>query len=296
MDIPLCKTFLFVPANRPERIAKALASGADAVIVDLEDAVAPQAKDAARQALATWLRAADTNQTVLVRVNGVDTPWHAADLEICRAPGVAAVMLPKAETAADMAHAHAATQRPILPIIESAMGVHNALHIAQTPGCARLVFGKLDLAIDLGLEPSHDDPEEHVFLAYRAQLVLASRLAALAPPVDGVFTALDDDAGLAAYARRARRDGFGALLLIHDPELLGLLDTWVTGLGEVEFVDVLPLVRRTFGSFTAAVRRAISGRVRSEATSSEIRADSEFDHARGMAAVATVRLLLGRQP
>ena len=215
MDIPLCKTFLFVPANRPERIAKALASGADAVIVDLEDAVAPQAKDAARQALATWLRAADTNQTVLVRVNGVDTPWHAADLEICRAPGVAAVMLPKAETAADMAHAHAATQRPILPIIESAMGVHNALHIAQTPGCARLVFGKLDLAIDLGLEPSHDDPEEHVFLAYRAQLVLASRLAALAPPVDGVFTALDDDAGLAAYARRARRDGFGALLLIH---------------------------------------------------------------------------------
>lgn len=215
MDIPLCKTFLFVPANRPERISKALASGADAVIVDLEDAVAPEAKDTARHALAAWLDKATANQTVLVRVNGVGTPWHAADLQVCRAPGVAAVMLPKAETATDIADAHAATHLPILPIIESALGIYNALQIAQTPGCGRLVFGKLDLAMDLGLEPAQEDHEEHVFQAYRAQLVLASRLAALASPVDGVFTALDDDAGLAAYARRARRDGFGALLLIH---------------------------------------------------------------------------------
>lgn len=215
MDIQHSKTFLFVPANRPERIAKALASGADAVIVDLEDAVAPEAKDAARQALAAWLRTADTQQSVLVRVNGADTPWHEADLELCRAPGVAAVMLPKAEAATDIAYAHAATGLPILPIIESATGVQHVLPIAQTPGCARLVFGKLDLAIDLGLEPTDDDREEQVFQAYRAQLVLASRLARLASPVDGVFTALDDNLGLAAYARRARRDGFGALLLIH---------------------------------------------------------------------------------
>ena len=215
MDIQHCKTFLFVPANRPERIDKALASGADAVIVDLEDAVAPEAKDAARQALVGWLAAAGDSQPVLVRVNAVDTPWHAADLTVCRASGVAAVMLPKAETAADMERVHATTGKPILPIIESALGVHHVLPIAQAPGCARLVFGKLDLAIDLGLEPADDDREELVFQAYRAQLVLASRLAGLASPVDGVFTALDDSAGLSAYARRARRDGFGALLLIH---------------------------------------------------------------------------------
>lgn len=215
MDIQHGKTFLFVPANRPERIDKALASGADAVIVDLEDAVAPDAKEAARQALAAWLRTADTNRPVLVRVNGVDTPWHAADLDVCRAGGVTAVMLPKAETAADIARVHAATGLPILPIIESAAGVHNALPIAQAPGCARLVFGKIDLAIDLGLEQADDDREEIVFQPYRAQLVLASRLAGLASPVDGVFIALNDGAGLAACARRARRDGFGALLLIH---------------------------------------------------------------------------------
>ncbi len=215
MDIQYCKTFLFVPANRPERINKALASGADAVIVDLEDAVAPDAKDAARQALATWLRSTGANTPVLVRVNGADTPWHADDLDACRVPGVEAVMLPKAEAAAHIVNAHMATGKPILPIIESAAGVQHVLAIAQTPGCARLVFGKLDLAIDLGLEPADDDREEIVFQPYRAQLVLASRLAGLASPVDGVFTALDDDAALAVYTRRARRDGFSALLLIH---------------------------------------------------------------------------------
>ncbi|MES2951688.1 MAG: CoA ester lyase [Pseudomonadota bacterium] len=226
MDIQHCKTFLFVPANRPERINKALASGADAVIVDLEDAVAPDAKDAARQALGTWLSTADVDRPVLVRVNGVDTPWHAADLAVCRASGVAAVMLPKAESPADLRRVHATTQKPILPIIESAWGVHHVLHIAQAPGCARLVFGKLDLAIDLGLEQADDDHEEQVFQPYRAPLVLASRLAGLAPPVDGVYTALGDDLGLAAYARRARRDGFGSLLLIHPRQVAAVATAW----------------------------------------------------------------------
>lgn len=214
MDIQRSRTFLFVPANRPERIDKALASGADAVIVDLEDAVAPDAKDAARQALSDWLDS-PAARPVLVRVNGAETPWHAADLAVCRSAAVAGVMLPKAESAAAMAHAHAATGKPVLPIIESAAGLHQLLQVASAPGCARLVFGKLDLAIDLGLEQGEEDSEEAVFQPYRAQLVLASRLAGLASPVDGIYTALDDSSGLAAYTRRARRDGFSALLLIH---------------------------------------------------------------------------------
>ncbi len=221
MDIQHCKTFLFVPANRPERISKALASGADAVIVDLEDAVAPDAKDAARRELVQWLAQrhidADANgsKPVLVRVNGADTQWHAADLAACCASGVAAIMLPKAESRADLECTYSATGKPVLPIIESAVGLHQLQQIAQAPRCARLVFGKLDLAIDLGLEQADDDRNEHVFQPYRAPLVVASRLAGLPSPVDGVFTALDDNAGLAAYARRARRDGFGAILLIH---------------------------------------------------------------------------------
>lgn len=173
------------------------------MIVDLEDAVAPDAKDAARDALAAWLDAPGA-RPVLVRVNGADTPWHAADLAVCRSPAVAGILLPKAETAAAMAHAHAATGKPVLPIIESAAGLHQLLPVASAPGCARLVFGKLDL------EQGEEDSEEAVFQPYRAQLVLASRVAGLASPVDGIFTALDDSSGLAAYTRRARRDGIGA--------------------------------------------------------------------------------------
>ena len=215
MRIEHCKTFLFVPANRTERIAKAIASDADAVIVDLEDAVAPDAKDGARKALSDWLNSDSTNKPVLVRVNAVDTPWYSADLDLCRARRVNAIMLPKAESADDIARTHAATLKPILPIIESALGVYRVLQIAQTTGCVRLVFGKIDLAVDLSLDHGDDDPEEIVFQPYRAQLVLASRLAGLPPPVDGVFTALDHSVGLTANARRARRDGFGAMLLIH---------------------------------------------------------------------------------
>ena len=88
------RSYLFVPAQRPERIAKAFAAAADMVIVDLEDAVPPAVKDSARDALVSHLRA---DRPVIVRINAIDTPWYAADVEACRHPGVAAVMLPKAE-------------------------------------------------------------------------------------------------------------------------------------------------------------------------------------------------------
>lgn len=214
MDLQRSKTFLFVPANRPERIDKALASGADAVIVDLEDAVAPDAKEAARDALAAWLLV-PSSRPVLVRVNGPETSWHAADLAVCRSPAVAGVLLPKAETAMALTHAHETTGKLILPIIESAEGLHQVLSIARTPGCARLTFGKLDLANDLGMELDEEVSDDLLFHFYRSQMVLASRLAGLPSPVDGVFTAVSDDSGLAAYTRRAKRDGFGGLLLIH---------------------------------------------------------------------------------
>ena len=92
--IRLPRSYLFVPGDRPERYAKARAAGADAVIVDLEDAVAPEAKPRAREALAAAL---DEAAPIIVRVNAAGTPWFADDLELCRHPGVAAIMLPKAE-------------------------------------------------------------------------------------------------------------------------------------------------------------------------------------------------------
>lgn len=214
LSIPTARSFLFVPATRPERIDKALASGADVVIVDLEDAVSVADKDTARATLLQWLNAPSA-KPVVVRTNGCGTPWHADDLALCRHARVAAVMLPKAEDAAALSVVSTSTGKPVLPIIESALALHHLHAIASAPGCDRLVFGKLDLAVDLGLQATPEDRDEVMFAPYRAPLVLASRLAGLAAPIDGVYTALDDSEGLAAYTRRARRDGFGALLLIH---------------------------------------------------------------------------------
>lgn len=206
----LPRSCLFVPADRPERIAKALHSGADAVIVDLEDAVAPGAKATAREGLAAWLRSSAA-QPVLVRVNGAQTPWFADDLAACAAAAVSGLVVPKAEDAATLARASAALPgRPLLPLVETAAGFDALRDVAAAPGVQRLVFGSLDFQVDLGIEDDGD-----ALLFFRSQLVLASRLHGLAAPVDGVTTALDDEGATARDAMRARRLGFGAKLCIH---------------------------------------------------------------------------------
>jgi citrate lyase subunit beta/citryl-CoA lyase len=202
-DLATARSFLFVPADRPERIAKARASGADAVVVDLEDAVAPDAKVAARDALAGHL---DPARPLVLRVNARGTEWHEADLALAARPGVAAVMLPKAEAAQDLARLPA----PAIPLIETARGMANLAEIATAPGVLRLAFGTLDFMLDLGLPA--DGPALDVF---RAQMALASRAAGLPPPIDGVTPRFDDPAPVEADTRRAHQFGFMARLLIH---------------------------------------------------------------------------------
>ena len=204
------RSYLFVPGDRPERFAKALASGADAVIVDLEDAVAIAAKDAAREALGAWLATASQESKIIVRINAVDTPWFAADLALCQSPAVAAVMVPKAERAADLG----GIGKALLPLVETAAGIDAARELARAPRVQRLVFGSIDLQLDLGIS---GDGEE--LLLFRSQLVLMSRLAGIAPPVDGVSTAIDDAEQLQADTLRARRLGFGAKLCIHPKQV-----------------------------------------------------------------------------
>jgi citrate lyase subunit beta / citryl-CoA lyase len=202
------RTYLFVPGNRPERFGKAVASGADAVIIDLEDAVPPAERIAARANVAAWL---SHKHPVLIRVNGATTEWFREDIQLCRNPGVAGVVLPKAERIEDLAeipHIH------LLPIIESASGFWNVTALAQAPNVKRLMFGSIDFQVDLGI-PGEDE----ALLYFRSQLVLVSRIARLEPPVDGITTIFDSPEPVRADALRAKRLGFGGKLCIHPKQI-----------------------------------------------------------------------------
>lgn len=219
------RSLLFVPGDRPERFAKALASGADAVILDLEDAVAPAAKEGARTAIAqAWasVPAAQRSQ-VLLRTNAAGTPWQDGDLALAAqlaTQGLGGLVPAKAESADDLAAlAQACPGVAILPLIESARGLDALPAIARAPQVLRLVFGHLDFQSDLGMACGPDEAE---LLPARWAVVLQSRLAGLAAPVDGVTTALDDPAVLSADTQRSRRLGFGAKLCIHPAQVLGV--------------------------------------------------------------------------
>ncbi|MEG0974361.1 MAG: CoA ester lyase [Comamonas sp.] len=212
-------SWLFVPASRPERIAKALASGADAVIVDLEDAVAPAEKEQARAALLQAVHGLTQAQRarLLVRINAPGTTWFDADVQaLCAlcADGCAGVVLPKAEEAAALAVLAKAVGAGgvIVPIIESVWGLHNVDTIAQAPQVLRLAFGHLDFQVDAGLACAADEAE---LVSVRMAVVLASRRAQLAAPIDGVTTNTQDATVVRADAERSVRGGFGGKLCIH---------------------------------------------------------------------------------
>ncbi|MBP6018617.1 MAG: CoA ester lyase [Burkholderiaceae bacterium] len=210
---PIIKTFLFVPGHQPTRFDKACASKADAVIIDLEDAVSPDDKDSARQAIAAWLPG---ERPVMLRINSVDTPWFADDLALCQLPGISGVVLPKAELASDLDRIAATLgpDVPLFPLIETAKGMWHAHELAHAKSVCRLMFGSIDFQFDLGIDGEGDE-----LLYFRSQLVLVSRLAGLQAPVDGVTTALDDPEQLSADVSYARRLGFGGKLCIHPKQI-----------------------------------------------------------------------------
>lgn len=212
--IATASSYLFVPANRPERYAKALASGTDAVIVDLEDAVALPQKEAARAMLAHWLQANGPQPRLWVRINAADTVWHGDDLLTFAAHPIAGIVLPKAEDpkALSAIARRLGAGRGLIALIESAAGLAAMRAIAAVPGVQQLAFGTIDAQVDLGMQCG---PEEEELMHFRVEMVLASRLGGIAPPIDGVTTTFDDAAFLARMVQRARRLGFGAKLCIH---------------------------------------------------------------------------------
>jgi citrate lyase subunit beta / citryl-CoA lyase len=204
------RSYLFVPGNRPDRFDKALASGAHRVIVDLEDAVPPEQKPAARDMVRRWLTSSSVpaDRHVVLRINAATTPWFAGDVELCRVPGVAAVMLAKAEGVESLELLRHGP--PVVALIESALGFRNLRAIAAAPNVQRLAFGAIDFQLDMGMRATYDE-----LIHFRSELVLSSRLAGLQAPIDSPSTSIDNDEIVANEALAASRLGFGAKLCIH---------------------------------------------------------------------------------
>ncbi|MRK03019.1 CoA ester lyase [Aeromicrobium sp. S22] len=210
------RSLLFVPGDRPDRFEKAASAGADAIVIDLEDAVAPDAKPAALEHALSWLRA---GRRAVVRVNGAGTSWHAAEIAALASTD-AGVMVPKSESAEELAGVHAVVGDRLLALVETARGIRDVDEVAGAPGVVRLAFGNVDLSAELGV-----DPASPAALAYaRGRLVVASAAAGLAAPVDGVTTVLRSEAPLLADVARSRELGFGGKLCIH-PRQVGPVNT-----------------------------------------------------------------------
>lgn len=216
----LHRSYLFVPGRDPHRIRKALESPADAVIIDLEDAVAYEEKEAARQTVCQVMReggAARSN--VYLRVNDVNSPFWQADCVCAQEAGFRGIMLPKVGSAEDIRRVsrELSERMQIIPLIETARGVFFAHEIASAdPAVVRLAFGAVDYSLDLGISLTYEQQE---LIFPRSQLVVASRAAGIDPPIDTVFVDLNHEEGLIREARMAKRLGFRGKLVIHPKQI-----------------------------------------------------------------------------
>lgn len=210
-DLRLCRSLLFLPASNPRAVEKARGLGADMVVLDLEDAVKPQDKAAARSA-AVEAAARGFPGLCAIRINAAD-PWHRSDVDAVagsRADYVVVPMTPGPEAARDAARA---TGKPVLAMIETARGVLAAAAIA--PETAGLIAGTNDLAADLGLRPGGD---RSALVTALQTILLAARAASVAA-FDGVHNRLDDPQGFAAQCEEGKRFGFDGKSLIHPSQV-----------------------------------------------------------------------------
>jgi citrate lyase subunit beta/citryl-CoA lyase len=207
--VEVARSALFVPGDRPDRFDKAAATGA-LVVLDLEDAVVDAARPLARQHVRRWLE--DRGRAV-VRVQAADAPGHADDVgAVAGAVGLLGVVLARAERPEDIHAVGVAVTAPVIALIETAAGIAAARQLAAR--AARLALGDQDLALDLGVAP-----RSSTVRTLATEIVLASRLAGLPRPLDGVTPEIRDEDQLAKDAMTSRRDGFGGKLCIHPAQV-----------------------------------------------------------------------------
>ncbi|MFD5076651.1 HpcH/HpaI aldolase/citrate lyase family protein [Streptomyces sp. NPDC058371] len=233
-------TWLYVPGDRPEVVVKAFACGADVVVVDLEDAVAPDRKEYARAATAELL--GETPPVpVHVRVNALDGPLAEADLRALSAlPGVSGLRLPKVTSPSDVVRvAERAAPAdggaiPLYALLETALGVEQAFAVASSHRALRgIALGEADLRADLGVR------EDAGLDWARARVVVAARAAGLAPPAQSIYPDLLDLDGLAASCARGRALGFLGRTALHPRQLPVIERAYLPGPEEIESAEAV---------------------------------------------------------
>ncbi|MXV19386.1 HpcH/HpaI aldolase/citrate lyase family protein [Deinococcus xianganensis] len=206
------RSVLYVPGDKPRAIDKARTLGADAIILDLEDAVAPEHKPAARDHIRHALQT-PWPVPVLIRVNALSTPWEHDDRELALTAGASGIVLPKVERAHD---AHALSLGlPIWAMIETPHGILNASHIAAVPGVTTLIVGANDLARTLRTQPH---PDRTPLLHALSSVVLAAR-AHGKTPLDAVYNDIRDIGGFTRECQQGRALGFSGKTLIHPGQI-----------------------------------------------------------------------------
>ena len=222
------RSYLFAPGHNAKLLNRVFGVGADAVMLDLEDAVPPDAKVTARAMVAEVL----LERSAWVRVNAAQTAWCEADLAAV-AERALGIRIPKVESASDVEWVTArAPGKPIICAIESARGVLAAREIAAVPGVRFLAMGGVDLQRDLNTSGGNLQT-----LYARSYLVLASRAAGIEPPIDSVFPLLDDTAGLRDQAQFARSLGFFGKSAIHPRQLDILHEIFTPTETEIEWAQ-----------------------------------------------------------
>ena len=227
VDLFAVRSLLFLPASNPRAIAKARGAGADLVILDLEDAVKPQEKAAARKA-AVEAVATEWTMPAAIRINGIGTKWHSLDLDAVAQSRADLVVVPRAISAHLIHEVAEAVSRPVLAMIETAAGVLAGPEIASE--CAGLIAGTNDLRADLRLPL---DAAHNPISASLQMIVLAARAAGVAV-FDGVFNNLEDAVGFLGEAEEGRKLGFDGKSLIHPKQIAPCHRAFAPSAAEVE--------------------------------------------------------------
>lgn len=235
-NLKSARSFLFVPGDRPERFVKAAAAGAHAIIIDLEDAVSPETKVKARYHARSFLDKV-VGQDILVRINGTDSEFHDEDLALASHKNLAGIILPKAD-AKSCSELTRRSGTPVWPLIETVHGLVDLQEIVALQNLGRLLLGTIDLSLDLGVDISHAASQSTLDTA-RFMLVSNSRLGNLPPPVDGVFTDLNDEIGLQRVAEHARASGMGGMMCIHPGQTAAVHDAFTPSAADLEWAQAV---------------------------------------------------------